>query len=84
MNTNGEDELRGLLQAACKPVVASLEFREQVFKRLTQEVSRQAIQPPRPLGRQPIVLVSIDACDSTRELTRRNSFLAHMFTMGKS
>jgi len=46
MNTNREDEMRRLLEAVCKPIVASSEFRERLLKRLTQEVSRQAIRPP--------------------------------------
>jgi len=42
MKVNREDEIRGLLQAACKPAVASPEFREWLLRRLTQQVSRQA------------------------------------------
>jgi len=42
-----EDETGRLLQAVCEPVVASPEFRERMFKDLTQEVSRQALQLPR-------------------------------------
>lgn len=68
MNTRGEEELRGLLQAACKPAVASPEFKERLFKRLTQEVGRQAIQPPKPAGRKPMVWVDIDTGDPARKL----------------
>jgi len=69
MNTNGEDELKGLLQAACKPAVASPEFRERLLKRLTKEVSRQAVRPPRPSERKPMVWVHIATSDSARKLT---------------
>lgn len=41
-----EDEMRRLLKGIFKPVVASSEFKERLLKRLTQEVSRQTIQPP--------------------------------------
>ena len=68
MNTKGEEELRGLLKAACKPVVASPEFKERLFKRLTQEVSHQAIQPLRLSGRKPMVWVPIKASERTKEL----------------
>ena len=68
MNTKGEEELRGLLKAACKPVVASPEFKERLFQRLTQEVSHQAIQPLRLSGRKPMVWVPINTGDPVREL----------------
>lgn len=64
MNTNGEDELRELLKAACKPAVASPEFKGRLLKRLTQEVSRQAIRPPRPSGQKPMVWAPSDAGDA--------------------
>jgi hypothetical protein len=63
-----EEELRALLKAACQPVVASPEFKERVFKRLTQEVSRQSMRLPRPPGRKPMIWVSIDASDPAKEL----------------
>ena len=46
MNTIREDEMGRLLKGIFEPVVASSEFKEQLLKRLTQEVSRQTIQPP--------------------------------------
>ena len=67
MNANGEDELKGLIQAACKPVVASPEFRERLLTRLTQEVSRQAVQSAKPSGRRPIVWVPMDAYQPVRK-----------------
>lgn len=63
-----EEELRTLLKAACQPVAASPEFKERLFKRLTQEVSHQAIQLPRASGRKPIIWVPIDASDHGKEL----------------
>jgi len=67
MNANGEDELKGLLKAACKPVVASPEFRERLLKRLTQEVSRQAARSPKASGQQPIVWLPMEAYDPVRK-----------------
>jgi len=46
MNTLREDEMRRLLKGIFKPVVASSEFKERLLRRLTQEASRQTIQPP--------------------------------------
>jgi len=68
MNIKGEEELRGLLKAACQPVVASPQFKERLFKRLTQEVSHQAIRPPRPSGRKLILWAPIDTGDPAKEL----------------
>jgi hypothetical protein len=68
MNIKGEEELRVLLKAACKPVVASPEFKERLFERLTQEVSHQAIQPLRLSGRKPMAWVPINASEHTKEL----------------
>jgi len=65
MNIKGEEELRGLLKAACQPVVASPQFKERLFKRLTQEVSHQAI---RPSGRKLILWAPIDTGDPAKEL----------------
>ena len=45
--STAEDEMGRLLQAVCEPVVASPEFRESLFKHLTQQVSRQALRSPR-------------------------------------
>jgi siroheme synthase (precorrin-2 oxidase/ferrochelatase) len=69
MNIKGEEELRALLKAACKPVVASPEFKERLLKRVTQEVSHQAIQPLRLSERKPVVWVPINASEHTKELT---------------
>lgn len=46
MNTIREDEMRRLVKGVFKPVVASSEFKERLLKLLTQEINRQAIQPP--------------------------------------
>jgi len=67
MNANGEDELKGLLKAACKPVVASPEFRERLLRRLTQEVSRQSTQSPKPSGQPPVVWLPMDAYQPVRK-----------------
>ena len=67
MNVFGEDELKGLLKAACKPVVASPEFRERLLGRLTQEVRRQAVQPPKPSGQRPIVWLPMEAYEPMRK-----------------
>jgi len=67
MNAIGEDELKGLIQAACKPVVASPEFRRRLLGRLTQEVSRQAVRSAKPSGRRPVVWLPMEAYDPVRK-----------------
>ena len=44
--------MRELLQAVCKPVVASPEFKERLLKYLTRRVSDEARGTPALLGRQ--------------------------------
>ena len=61
MNINTEEEMRRLLQAVCKPVAASPEFKERLLKRLTQEVSGGAIAPPRPLWLKPVLWAPVAA-----------------------
>jgi hypothetical protein len=61
MNINTEEEMKRLLQAVCKPVAASPEFKERLLKRLTQEVSGGAITPPRALWLRPVLWAPIAA-----------------------
>ena len=61
MNINSEENMKKLLQAVCKPVVASAEFKEEVLKRLTYKVGGTDRGLPPPLWRQPKLWVSIAA-----------------------
>ncbi len=61
MNINSEENMKKLLQAVFKPVVASSEFKERLLKRLTHGVGGAAKGAPRPLWRQPKLWVSIAA-----------------------
>ena len=61
MNINSEENMKKLLQAVCKPVVASPEFNERLLNRLTHTLGGAAKTSPLPLWRQPKLLVPIAA-----------------------
>ena len=53
MNINSEENIKKLLQAACKPAVASSQFKEQLLKRLIHTIGITSKTSLRPLWRQP-------------------------------
>ena len=58
---NGEEQMRRLLKGACKPLVASPEFKERLFKRLTQEASGGVVKSPKRLWLKPVLWAPIAA-----------------------
>ena len=61
MNINSEENMKKLLQAVCKPVAASSEFKERLLKHLTHKVSGEAKEATIPLWKQPKLWVPIAA-----------------------
>ncbi len=61
MNINSEENMKKLLQAVCKPVATSSEFKEGLLKRLTHKVSGEARESAIPLWKQAKLWVPIAA-----------------------
>lgn len=60
MSINNEENMKELLQAIYKPVVASSEFKEGLLKRLADKVSGEAgEQPAIPLWRRQKLWVAV-------------------------
>lgn len=53
MSINNEENMKKLMQAVCKPVAASSEFKEGLLERLADKVSGEAMEPTIPLWRRP-------------------------------
>ena len=59
MNTNNEQNIREILQATCRPIAASSQFKIRVLKRLGEMMRTPVRQLPPPLWRQPKLLISV-------------------------
>jgi anti-sigma-K factor RskA len=61
MSSNSEEKMRGLLKTIYKPAFASPEFRGEMLKRLSDEISGKAKDVTIPLWQQPRLWVAVAA-----------------------